>query len=450
MTRSATIGAELGRAAHGELLHPGDAGYDDARRVWNRLVDKRPALILRCADAADVARGIEFARDHELVLSVMGGGHSIAGNGVCEGGLMIDLSPMKQLQVDPERRTARAGGGMKLGEFDRGTQAEGLATTLGIASDTGIAGLTLGGGYGWLAGKYGLACDNLVSAEVVTADGEIVAASETENADLFWGLRGGSGNLGVVTTLEYRLHPLRKVLAGLILFPPSSEALRFYDEFSRGCPDELTTLALLTSAPDGSLALAVGACYCGSLEEGERELRPLREFAPPLADMIEPREYVNLQTLTDEAWPPGNLYYWKSSLVTELGDDLVEILLERAARKPTPLSVIYFQQLHGAAERVAADDTAYAHRFYHYNCGAMLETQDRADVDRGIEWARESWAAMQPHAERRMYVNDMSDDEQPRMREAYGPGYDRLRELKRKYDPENVFRLNANVEPAAA
>ena len=439
--------AELAGVLHGTALHPEDGGYDDARRVWNRLVDKHPAVIVRCADASDVACGIRFAREHDLLLSVCGGGHNIAGNGVCEDGLMLDLSPMKGLQVDRERRTARAEPGLKLGEFDRGTQAHGLATTQGIASDTGIAGLTLGGGYGWLAGKHGLACDNLLSVELVTADGELVVASESEHADLFWGVRGGGGNFGVVTAFEYRLHPVGKVLGGMVLYPQARESLRFYDEFSSTCPDEVSTVGLLTSAPDGSPVFAVVVCHCGSLEEGERALSPLREFGPPLADMIEPRDYVELQAMTDEAWPPGNLYYWKSSLVRSVSDELIDVLLEHAARKPTPLSVIYFQQLHGAASRVGPEDTAFAHRFDHYNCGAMLETQDPADVEPGIQWARECWRAMQPHVERRNYVNDLSDDDPARVPEAYGPGYDRLLELKRKYDPQNVFRLNANVDP---
>jgi FAD/FMN-containing dehydrogenase len=363
---------------------------------------------------------------------------------------MLDLSPMKGIRVDPEGRTARAEPGLKLGEFDRAAQAHGLTTTMGIASETGIAGLTLGGGYGWLAGRHGLACDNLLSVELVTADGQLVSASESDNADLFWGVRGGGGNFGVVTSFEYRLHPVGNVLGGMALYAPTTEAVRFFDEFSSTCPDEVSTVGLLTSAPDGSLAFAIVACHCGPLEEAEETLAPLRSFGPPIADMLEPRDYVQMQSITDEAWPPGNLYYWKSSLVRTLGDEAIEVLLEHAARKPTPLSVIYMQQLHGAASRVDAADTAFPHRFDHYNCGAMLETEDPADTEAGIQWARECWEAMQPFAERSNYVNDLGEaEEEQRVREAYGPSFERLLELKNKYDPTNFFHLNQNIVPTA-
>jgi FAD/FMN-containing dehydrogenase len=440
--------AELEGALNGTLLRPESAGYDETRKVWNRLVDKRPALVCRCADADDVAHSVRFAREHELVVAVRGGGHNIAGNCVCEDGLMVDLSPMKGIRVDPGRRTARAEPGLRLGEFDRATQAHGLATTMGIASETGIAGLTLGGGYGWLAGRHGLACDNLLSVELVTADGQRVTASASDNADLFWGVRGGGGNFGVVTSFKYRLHALRNVLGGMALYAPTAEAVRFFDEFSSTCPDEVTTTGLLTSAPDGSLAFAIVACHCGSIEEGEKALAPLRSFGPPIADMLEPRDYVQMQSITDETWPAGNLYYWKSSLVRTLGSEAIETLLEHAARKPTPLSVIYMQQLHGKASRVDAADTAFPHRFDHYNCGAMLQTQDPTGIEAGIEWARECWKAMQPFVERSNYVNDLGEgEEEERVREAYGPSFERLVELKNKYDPTNLFHLNQNIVP---
>ena len=446
--REAAIG-ELSGALGGELLRPGLDGYDQARKVWNGLVDKRPGLIARCADADDVAHSVRFAREHELVLAVRGGGHNIAGRCVCDGGLMVDLAPMKGIEVDPVRRTVRAQPGLKLGELDRETQAFALATTMGIATDTGIAGLTLGGGYGWLAGKYGLACDNLLSIDLVTAEGELVTASEDENADLFWGVRGGGGNFGIVTSFEYKLHPVGPVLlGGIALYPPTREALRFFDEFSGTCPDEVSTAGLLSTAPDGTPALAIVACHCGPVDEGEGILEPLRSFGPPLVDMIEPRSYVEMQSITDEGWPPGRLYYWKSSLIRTLGDDAIEALVEYAARKPTPLSVIYLQQLHGAASRVGAADTAFPHRFDHYNCGAMLGTQDRADTEEGTRWSRECWEAMQPFVERGNYVNDLGDEGEQRVREAYGPSFERLRALKDKYDPTNFFRLNQNIRPA--
>lgn len=442
--------AQLGDVLRGELLRPGGSGYDGARTVWNGVIDRRPALIVRCADTGDVVHSVRFAREHELVVAVRGGGHNIAGTCVCDGGLMIDLSPMKGIQVDSAGRKARAQPGLRLGELDRETQAFGLATTMGIASDTGIAGLTLGGGYGWLAGKHGLACDNLLSVELVTAEGRVVTASQDENPGLFWGMCGGGGNFGVVTSFEYALHPVGPVvLGGMALYSPTAEALRFFDEFSRTCPDEVSTAGLLTTAPDGTPAFAIVACHCGTIEEGERALTPLRSFGPSLADMIEPRSYVEMQTLTDEAWPPGNLYYWKSSLVRTLGDESIEVLLEHAARRPTPLSVIYLQQLHGAAGRVGAGDTAFSHRYDHYNCGAMLQTQDPADTEAGIQWSRECWEAMQPFVECSNYVNDLGDEGEQRVREAYGDSFERLVALKNEYDPTNFFRLNQNIAPTA-
>ena len=431
----------------GELLRPGEDGYEEARKVWNRLIDKRPSLIVRCAGAGDVVHSVRFAREHDLVVAVRAGGHSIAGTCISDGGLMIDLSPMRGMQVDPTGRTVRAQAGLKLREFDRETQAFGLATTMGVASDTGIAGLTLGGGYGWLAGKYRLACDNLLSVDLVTAEGKLVTANESENADLFWGVRGGGGNFGIVTSLEYNLHPVGTVLGGMVVYPRNVETLRFFDEFSSTCADEVSTTGLLVTAPDGTPAFAIVACHCGSLDEGERALKPLRTFGSPLLDMIQPRSYVDMQVSTDDAWPPGRLYYWKSSLIRGLGEQALETLLECARKLPTALSVIYLQQLHGAASHVNPADTAFPHRFDHYNCGAMLETEDPADTETGIAWARESWGAMQPFAERSAYVNDLGDEGEQRVREAYGSNFERLLALKKKYDPTNFFRLNQNVKP---
>jgi FAD/FMN-containing dehydrogenase len=411
------------------------------------MIDKRPALIVSPAGVEDVVAAVNFARNNGLSLSVRGGGHSMAGICVSEGGLMIDLSLMKDIQVDPVRRTARAQAGLKLGEFDRATQAFGLATTMGVATDTGIAGLTLGGGYGWLAGKYGLACDNLLSVDVVTAEGQLVRASESENADLFWGVRGGGGNFGIATSFEYKLHPVGRVLGGIAIYPLSKEVLRFFDEFSSTCPDELSTTGLLTTAPDGTPAVAIVACHCGSLEEAETAFKPLRTFGPALADMIEPRAYVEMQSITDESWPPGHLYYWKSSLMRTLSDESIETLVEHARRKPTASSVIYIQQLHGAAGRVDPTATAFPHRYDHYNCGSMFQTEDPADTEQGIQWSRDCWEAMQPFVESSNYVNDLVEYGEQRVREAYGPNYARLVALKNKYDPTNFFRLNANIQP---
>lgn len=437
----------------GQLLRPGDAGYDAARRVWNVMIDKRPALIVRCAGTGDVVNSVKLAREHGLEVAVRGGGHNVAGNCVCEGGLMIDLSLMKAVQVDPAGRTVRAQPGLKLGEIDRETQAFGLATTLGIASDTGIAGLTLGGGYGWLGGKYGLACDNLISVDVVTAEGQLATASANENEDLFWGLRGGGGNFGVVTSFEYRLHAVGSIVGGLVFYPLSKgkQALRFFHEFSSTCPDEVSTAPLLLPAPDGNPAVAIAACYCGPPDQGEKILKPLRTFDSPLADLLQPVSYVQMQSLIDEAWRPGRFYYWKSSLIRELSQEAVEILVEYARAMPTSMgSLIYLQQLHGAASRVGATETAFPHRHDHYNCGAMAGWDDPTESEKNVRWARQCWQAMQPFYERSAYVNDLGEEGEQRVREAYGPNYDRLVALKNKYDPTNFFRLNQNIKPSGA
>jgi FAD/FMN-containing dehydrogenase len=436
----------------GALLCAGDAGYDAARQVWNGMIDKRPALIARCAGTADVLQCVRFAREHDLLVSVRGGGHNYAGKAVCDDGLMIDLSPMKGLRVDPTQQTARAQAGLRLGEFDRETQAFGLATTLGINTDTGIAGLTLGGGYGWLGGKYGLACDNLLSVDVVTADGQLVTASASDYAELFWGMRGAGANLGIVTSFEYQLHAVGPVLGGMVLYPMTrgKEVLQFFDEFASTCPDEVSLVGLLLTTPDGIPAVAIATCYCGPLAQGEKVLKPLRTFASPLADLIAPQPYGQMQTLFDVAWPPGRLYYDKSSLVRRLSAAAIETFLDYARAMPTPLSAIAFQQLHGAASRVGVSDTAFPHRYDHLSFYIHPGSDDPADAPKMIRWARECWQAVQPCVERAMYVNGLEDaleEGEQRIREAYGPNYQRLVALKNTYDPTNFFRLNANIKP---
>jgi hypothetical protein len=431
----------------GDILIPGDEGYDRARTVWNAMVDKRPALIVRAA--GDVVNVVRFGREHDLEVAVRGGGHNVAGRSMCDDGLLIDLSLMKGARVDPVRRTVRAQPGLRLGEFDRETQAFGLATTMGVFSDTGIAGLTLGGGYGWLNGACGLACDGVLSADVVTADGHLVAATATENPDLLWAIRGAGANFGVVTSFEYQLHPVGAVLGGLVLHPMSrgAEALRFFHDFSRECSDDVSTLALLLTAPDGNPAVGIAACCSGSVERGERALEPLRTFGPPVVDLIAPRSYVDMQSMFDAVGVPGQLNYWKTSLIRDLNEAAVDTLLEHARRRPTPTCVIYLQQFHGAASRRSPTDTAYPHRFYHYDCGPWAIWQDPADTESCIRWAKECWQALTPFYEPGVYVNALSDDvdERARVRAAYGPNHDRLVELKAKYDPTNFFHLNANI-----
>jgi FAD/FMN-containing dehydrogenase len=433
----------------GDLIRSEDARYDAARAVFNAMVDRRPAMIVRCAGVADVIGGVEFARSHDVPLSIHGGGHSVAGKAVCDGGLMLDLSPMKGIRVDPARRRAEAQAGLTLGEFDHETQAFGLATTLGVVSVTGIAGLTLGGGLGWLNGLHGLACDNLVSADVVTADGRLLRATEEENEDLFWGIRGGAGNFGVVTSFGYRLHPISTVLGGGLSYPLSEahEVLRFYHEFASGCPDELSTTASLGVTPEGEGVVSVSVCYCGSLEEGERVLRPLREFGSPLADNIEPMAYTTLQSAPDAGFPQGRRHYWKSSYLKELSEEAIEVMAEYVSEIPSPATGVGLQQMHGAASRVDPTATAFPHRDEHYDFLILSQWADPAESERNVEWTRSLFEAMDPFFGEGVYVNNLGDEGEDRVMAAYGANYGRLLALKGKYDPTNLFRRNQNIKP---
>ncbi len=445
---------ELITKLRGTLLRPGDSGYDEARKIWNGMIDRRPAAIVRCAGAGDVVSAVNFARANDLLVSVRGGGHSAAGNAVAEGGLMIDLANMKSIRVNPAARTARAEGGTKWIDFDRETHAFGLATTGGTNSDTGIAGLTLGGGIGWLAGKYGLTCDNLVSMDIVTADGQLVVASEEENADLFWGLRGGGGNFGVVTSFEYQIHPVGPVVqAGMVMHPfdKAKEMLRFYREFSSSIPDEVNTVGILLTSPEGTLAAAMAACYNGPLEEGEKALRPLKEFGRPAVDLIQPMPYLAVQTMLDPTFPVGPQYYWKGALIESISDQLIDALVERFAGVPSPHSLFAFQQLGNAANRVAADATAFSYRNARYDCVIISGWEDPSEEDANIRWAREVYDALMPFSTGATYLNTLGFSEdlaEGRVKEAFLPDtYQRLVALKRKYDPTNLFQLNANIKP---
>jgi FAD/FMN-containing dehydrogenase len=443
----------------GALLVPADTGYDEARRVFNAMIDRYPALIVQPLNAEDVRRGVLFAREHELPLSVKGGGHNVAGSAVVEGGLMLDLSTMKGVRVDLERRIAVAQPGLLLGELDRATQAFGLATPLGTASVTGIAGLTLGGGIGWLNGKHGLALDNLVAADVVTADGELLRTSDEEHPDLYWAIRGGSGNFGVVTSFDYRLHPVGPVLTGSLVYPPEQtrEALRFYDEFSRTCPDELSTIGNLATDEAGRTVMAVTYAWCGAPDAGERAARPLRAFGQPVEDVVETLEYCALQQIIDERFPPGRQHYWKSSFLTTLSDEAIEVMLHYANERPSPAYVhsaggssraaIALQHLHGAAARVESSATAFPHRLDHFDFLLVSQWTDPADADRHIAWTRDFFAAMRPFTERAVYVNGLGAGEEARVREAYGVNYPRLAAIKARYDPTNHFRANQNIRP---
>jgi FAD/FMN-containing dehydrogenase len=433
----------------GEVLFERDDGYEAARKIWNAMIDKHPSIIARCTGAADVIQCVRFAREHDVLVSVRGGGHNVAGSAVCEGGLMIDLSPMKSVRVDPVARTARAEPGVLWGEFDRETQAFGLGTTGGQVSTTGIAGLTLGGGEGWLASKYGYTVDNLLSADVVTADGQVTTTSATRSEDLFWALRGAGHNFGVVTSFEYRLHHVSTVLGGMVIHPfeRATDVLRFYREYMTSLPDELTTIAGVITAPDGNLVVAIVACYAGPLDEGERVLAPLRRFGPPVGDTIGPIQYTTMQTLFDAALPPGRLNYWKGSLMSQLSDEVIDVIVEYARRIPSPFSGVFIPHYHGAFSRVDKRETAYYHRDLQYEFLILSSWTSPGDSELNIGWTRELFGAVQMHVRHAVYVNMLDRDEgEQRVHDAYGGNYERLVALKKKYDPTNFFRLNQNIK----
>ncbi len=443
----------FGASLRGELLRPGDDGYDGARKIYNAMIDRRPALIARCAGVSDVIRSVDFARETGLLLSVRGGGHNVSGNAVCDGGLMIDLSPMKGVHVDPEARVARAEPGVLWSQFDHETQAFGLATTGGVISTTGVAGLTLGGGIGWLMGSHGLACDNLLSVDVVTADGRLVTASDSQNPDLFWGLRGGGGNFGIATSFEFRLHPVGQVLGGLLIHPLDGavELIRFYDEFTRTAPDELGSVALFVTSPEGERVVAIAVCFNGPVEDGERVLKPLRDYGTPLADMIGPMPYTQVQCMLDEGFPAGQQNYWKSNFLGDLDDQAIGLIVEHLGRCPSPGSAIAIEQFGGAVCRIGKDDTAFNHRDARYNLLIVGIWPDPSAGEENVKWVRDLWDAMAPYSSGGVYVNYLgqeSDEGSGRIEAAYGPEkYARLVALKNKFDPTNLFRLNQNIRP---
>jgi FAD/FMN-containing dehydrogenase len=445
----------------GELLKPGDIGYEEGRRIWNGMIDKRPALIARCAGVADVIASVNFAREHELLMAVRGGGHNVAGTAVADGGLVIDLSPMKGIRVDLSTQTVRAEGGVTLGELDHETQAYGLATPLGVVSETGIAGLTLNGGLGWLRRKYGLSSDNLVSADVVTADGRFLTASETENPDLFWGIRGGGGNFGIATSFEYRLYPVGpEVMVCFVLYPGerAKEVLGFCDEYVAQAPEEVSPLAFLGRVPEvelfpeewhGKPYAAILALYAGELEEGARVLQPLRDLGDPIADLSSPMPYVEAQKILDEDYPNGWRYYWKSQNVDSLGDEVVERLMAHAEDAPSDHSTIDVWYQGGAMGRVGAEETAFGDRSVPYLLGIEANWEEPQDDETNVAWARNCVADMRRFSDGGNYLNfpGFLEEGQDLIRDAYGENYERLVALKNEYDPTNLFRMNQNIKP---
>jgi FAD/FMN-containing dehydrogenase len=452
VARMDTVGPRApGPAFSGEVVRPGQDVYDEVRKVHNGLVDKRPALIARCRDAADVVEALTIAREAGLEVAVRGGGHSIAGRGTTDGGVMIDLSLMKGISVDPERRTARVGGGVTWREFNDATAVYGLATTGGVISTTGVGGLTLGGGLGWLMGTHGLSVDNLVGVELVTAAGEVLAVNAEDHPDLFWALRGGGGNFAVVTSFEFRLHPVGQVFGGLVAHPfeAAGNLLRFCRDFTADVPDELAVMPLLVHAPDGSgvpLA-AVAMCHTGSSDAAEADLRPLLDFGAPVLRQVGPMSYPAVNSMLDDGFPRGALYYWKSSFMAELADAAIDVMVERFAACPSPMSGIAIEHFHGAVTRIPATATAVPHRDPSYNLLVAGVWADAAATDANIAWTRSTYRELEPFFVDRRYVNYFSGDD-TQLRSAYGPNYERLADVKRRYDPENVFRVNHNIEPA--
>lgn len=441
---------ELGPRLRGQLIRRGDANYDQARQLWNGAVDKYPALIVRTKVAQDVAQAITFARQYDLPVSVRAGGHNAAGLALADDGLVIDLSAMKGIKVDPDRRIARAEPGLTIGEFTAALKPYGLLAPTGTCSGTGIAGMTLGGGIGWLTGKYGLAIDNVLSFDVVTADGMLLKASANENADLFWGLRGGGGNFGVVTAFEYRLHQIGKILGGMVLHPMSAEVLRFYRDFSSAAPDEVIAYASLPTIPNIGPAIAITVCYSGDdLEAGERALAPLRKFGPPIVDLIRPMDYTELIAMLDPTAPDGRNYYDTAYTLKQPNDEALEEIIACAEQKTSPFSVIVIHHVNGAATRVAPEATAFALREPHYSIvnAAAWET---GPAEAHMAWAEASLARMQPFASRGLYVNFMGQEGEAAVRDSYRANYERLVTLKDKYDPTNFFRFNQNIKPTVS
>jgi FAD/FMN-containing dehydrogenase len=444
----------------GQIIRPGDDTYEVQRRVWTGSIDLHPAVIARCAGVADVVAALRYARETGMVTAVRSGGHSFPGQSVCDGGIVIDLGPMKGIRVDPEGRTARAQAGVLLGELDRETQAFGQAVPAGIVTHTGLAGLTLGGGIGWLMRKHGLTIDQLLSVDMVTAQGEFVKASASENPDLFWGVRGGGGNFGIVTEFEFRLNPVGPtVLAGPIFWPleKAPEVLRFYRDWIEDAPDELTTVIVNRKAPSlpvvpedlhGKPVVIIVACYSGSIEEGERLLAPLREFSSPLLDLCAPKPFVMHQAMFDASFPRGWWYYFRSCDVARLSDEVIDATVEHCMRIESPMSGCPIFHLGGRVARVGEDETAFSGRAagHTFNINGITTGENGFDEER--DWARRLWTALEPH-HTSVYVNFLMDEGEERIRQAYGPKkYERLKKLKKRYDPDNFFRFNQNLSPS--
>jgi FAD/FMN-containing dehydrogenase len=443
---------DLAATFRGDLITPSTPEYDAARKVWNGMIDRRPTHIARCKSVSDVQSAIRFGRENGVPVAIRGGGHNAAGLGVCDNGIVVDLAGLRDVIVDPIERIARVGGGARWSDLDHATAPHGLATTGGVISSTGVGGLTLGGGLGWLMRSYGLACDNLVGAEVVTADGRVLRANERENSDLFWALRGGGGNFGVVTSFEFKLHPVSTIFGGMLLYPLSRarDALRVYREVTQSAADALTVFAAMMHSPDGVPVVGFVMCYNGAPEDGERAIAKIRAFDTPVAGEVGPMPYTALQGMLDAGFPPGLQVHWRSEFIQSIPDEFIEAAVSAYERVPSPLSAMLLEQFGGAVKRVPAEETAYDLRDCDYNLVIVSRWADPADADRNVAWARETSTAMQPFTNGRVYVNYIGAGEATdRVRAAFGARkFAELAQVKRKYDPDNLFQINQNIPPA--
>ena len=449
----------LKASLRGQLLLPGDAGYDTSRTVWNAMIDRRPALVIRCAGVHDIKLAVDFARTHGLLTAIKGGGHNIAGSGVCDGGLLIDLSGMRSVRIDPAAKVAHVEPGAILGDFDAEAQAFGLATPLGINSTTGVAGLTLGAGFGWLSRKHGMTIDNLRAVDVVTADGRFLTANEKENADLFWALRGGSGNFGVVTRFEFQLHPVGPdVLTGLVVYPlaQAASALKQFREYAKKLGEETNVWTVLRKAPPlpflpahvhGTEVIVFAMFHAGSPEAGKQALEPVRHFGKPVGEFMGVQPYCSWQKTFDPLLTPGARNYWKSHNFADLSDGAIEVTLKYVSTLPSPHCEIFFGMIGGATTRPSPTAMAYSHRNAMYVCNVHGRWETAAEDKKCIDWARGFFRESAPHATGGVYVNFLTDDEADRIKAAYGPNYEKLVQIKKKYDPQNLFRMNQNISP---
>ena len=451
MTSSAHLNPSLqsfGTGLSGTVIRRGDSGYDQARRVWNGMIDRSPAAIFRCSSTADVVAAVNFAREEGLALAVRGGGHNAAGLALVDDGLVIDLSGLRGIRVDADKRIAYVQGGALWRDLDAATHPHGLATTGGLISSTGVGGLTLGGGLGWLMRQHGLACDNVLAVEIVTADGQVRRASATENPDLFWAVRGGGGNFGVVTNFEFRLHPMRTLYAGMLVFPgpQAPQVLRRYREVAESAPDELTVFAALMTSPDGHPITAIFPAYNGPISKAEAAVKPFRDLGP-VADQVQEMPYPALQSMLDEGFPSGLHVYWRSDFLKGLPDEALDALVDRFNAITSPLSALLIEQFGGAVARVPADETAFAQRDAMFNLAIVSRWAEPAAAATHTEWAKQTSAAIRPFASGGVYVNYLGEEGADRIKAAYGPKYEKLVAVKKKYDPTNLFRVNQNIQP---